>query len=184
MNRFWMTCVIYFIFRYHDQLTAMGDSHLRNLFYFTITYLDPTYINQQKVHRDMNWQEHRYIWTTNSWSLMQDLESYSRYIEKTYSDFIAMKSSKRHLLYVGTSVWQMISRPTFDYINSIDCIIPLLEKLQMMGVEIVWQNMPSSPTPDFTKEMNMYKYIVNRSNSVIGGQNYIICQMLSKVSKL
>ena len=165
--------------RYNDQLTAMGDSHVRNLFYYTITYIDPSYVNQQKLHRNMEWHQHKFIWTTNTLTLLQDLRQYASTIQD-HNKHHSRKSNTakvRHLLYVDMGVWQVISRPMFDYVNSMYVLVPLLKRLQQLGVRIVWQNMPSYPAADYTEKYVMAK----RSNAATGALNYIICQMLAKV---
>ena len=162
----------------------MGDSHLRNLYYYTVTYVDPSYINRQKVHRNMRWHNYRYIWTTNALTLIQDLEEYAHTVQ--YKNKLMVRDAwdikPQHLLYVDMGVWQVQTRPLFDYVNSMYVLIPLLRRLQMMGVNIIWQNMPSNPTAKWDREYTEHELRAKRSNAVVGALNYIICQMLDKVN--
>ena len=165
--------------RYDNTVFAMGDSHLRNLFYYVITYIDPTYINQQKVHRDMSWEAHRYFWTTTASTLLQDLNKLAISIEKKRKK---IGYSKKEVLFVDMGIWQVISRPSFDYILGIELALPVLQRLHNLGVTVIWQTMPHGPSPEFDKPVPGGIYGSWRSNYLIAALNYLTCHIVEKVS--
>ena len=81
-----MYTVYHICFRYGDSLLAMGDSHLRNLFYYTVTYMDPTYINQQKVSDKLSYRNHFAI--CYCFGSHNFLQTGSVYLKKSTSDKI------------------------------------------------------------------------------------------------
>ena len=168
-------------FRFNNRVTTMGDSHARNLFFYVMTYIDPTYEKIEKTHHDVVWNKHYFYWTTTSLTLINTLREYTVMLEKEASD-PGHDTSKRYVLLMDMGVWQVISRPVFDYVISVDLILPMLQRLrQEFKVTIVWQNMPSGPLPEFRGVPSVGLPGKNRSNYGVTALNYIICQLVAKV---
>ena len=130
----------------------------------------------------MSWKKHRYVWTTTAQTLLQDLNRYAITLEKEKMT-LGYSHNTNYLLFVDMGIWQIISRPSFDYVLGIELVLPILQRLQLLGVNVVWQTMPSGPIPDFDKPVPGGMYGAWRSNYVIAALNYITCHLVEKVRR-
>ena len=154
--------------RYRGSLLAVGESHVRNLFYYVMSKVDDTLTikNMSKAHHDLDWNPYHFKWITSTYVF----ENYLReYIEH------AQRNEVPKLLLLDLGIWPIISRPLVDYVLAMRDISYVLKIITEMGTTVIWQPMPSVPK-------NPFKIRADISNHLIGALNYYVCSKIRAVA--
>ena len=148
---------------YNNRFIAIGETHVRDVFFYLSNTLDESFKHMEKIHNDLRWNQFFFRWETSFFVL----EKHLTYILMD----LATGKQAPPLIIISIGEWPIVSRPIGDYLLSMDGIISILKTIQRYGSKVIWQEMIAVK----------HKDAMNRpSNYLIGAMNYYICSRLAK----
>ena len=172
-----------FYSRYFNEFYAFGDYHIRNLFYYIIKELAPTFDQFYPIHNNIDINKFHFKWSTTTYVLEDFLEDFLISLDDGVNNNGTLGGRKTNfeaefyeqkLLIFDLGIWPILSRPIADYVLAIDNIAIVLKKIVDRGTTVVFQDTPATPNNTYTNKPNP-------SNQLYAALNYFACTKLKAV---
>ena len=147
--------------KFGDHFMAIGESHVRDVFFYMARTLDDTFSHMERLNYDLRWQLFWFRWETNFFVL-------EKHLKMMFMDTGSGRNAPP-LIIINVGEWPIISRPIGDYLLSMTNIINILTSLKRYGTTVIWQEMIAVKNIAATNRP---------SNDLISALNYFICTRL------